>query len=364
MIKLPSALYVHIPFCEKICHYCDFPKLQYFRRFAFAYLESLKEELIHYQPYGLKTIYVGGGTPTALEDDLFKQLLNLLAPFSNGVKEYTFEANPESLSEEKIKLMHQYGVNRLSIGVQTTDDRLLKKLNRQHTFNDVQKAVKLLKDYGFDNLNVDLILGLPHTSQRLLAKDLDNILSLGIQHISCYALSLHPHTVLYNRGYRELSEDQMRDYYDTVEAVLTKHHFIHYEVSNYCLSGYECIHNYTYWRNEQYYGVGLGAAGYLGNIRYKNTLNLNKYLKNLFIDEKEQLQQHDRLVYQIMLNLRTLEGLSLIKLKADFGVDLYQDKKATIDDFINRKYLVLEDENLKPTYEGMMILDTIILKLI
>lgn len=364
MIKPASALYIHIPFCEKICHYCDFPKLQYFRKFAICYLQSLSQELAQYQPHDLETIYVGGGTPSALEVDLFQQLLEIIAPFAAGVKEYTFEVNPESLSDKKMLLMRQYGVNRLSLGLQTTDDLLLKIINRQHSFGDVQKTVVALKQHGFTNLNVDLILGLPQTSQRLLNKDLVNIMSLGVQHVSCYALSLHPHTVLFNQGYRELSGDQMREYYDTVESVLGNNRFIHYEVSNYCLPGYESKHNYTYWRNAQYYGVGLGAAGYLGSIRYKNTLNFDKYLRNQYIDEKEQLTQHDRFVYQIMLNLRTIEGLSLLQLKEDFGVDLYQDKKALIDDLIESKFLFLEQDILKPTYQGMMILDTIVLQLI
>lgn len=359
-----KSLYIHIPFCEKICDYCDFTKLQYFRNFAVLYLQALKNELVLYEPSFLKTIYVGGGTPTALDLDLFQQLLEIIAPYSDGVIEYTFEANPESLSLDKIKLMKYFGVNRVSIGVQTTNDKILKQINRHHCFSDVQTAIKNLKEVGINNINVDLILGLPHASKRVLVNDLANILSLSVQHISCYGLTIHPHTVLYNQGHREIEEDQMREYYDIVVKKLTQNNFIHYEVSNFCLPNYESKHNLTYWRNEHYYGLGLGASGYLDNIRYKNTINLDKYLKNQFINEKEVLNEHDIFVYQIMLNLRTTEGLSLKKLKEEYSYDLYEDKKSIVEQLIKQKYLLLEDENLKPTYNGMMILDTIVLQLI
>lgn len=364
MTEKVKALYIHIPFCEKICDYCDFPKLQYFRNFAISYLVVLKNELEQYTPHDLETIYVGGGTPTALEADLFKQLLDIIKPYSLGIKEYTFEANPESLTDDKIVLLREYGVNRISLGVQSTNDNLLKKINRAHRFSEVQKVVASLKNHGFNNINVDLILGLPNATKKLLSQDLENVLALGIQHISCYSLMLHPHTVLFNQGFRELSPDQSREYYDLVEQALLKHGFIHYEVSNYSLPGFAAKHNFAYWRNEHYYGVGLGAAGYLGNVRYKNTLNLEKYLKGTYIAEKEQLSIHDCFVYQVMLNLRTVEGLSLKYIKQQFAIDLYKEKKKIIDEFIANGYLMLVNENLIPTYQGMMILDTIILQLI
>ena len=311
----------------------------------------------------IETIYVGGGTPTALEADLFKQLLDIIKPYSLGIKEYTFEANPESLTDDKIVLLREYGVNRISLGVQSTNDNLLKKINRAHRFSEVQKVVASLKNHGFNNINVDLILGLPNATKKLLSQDLENVLALGIQHTLLF-LTLHPHTVLFNQGFRELSPDQSREYYDLVEQALLKHGFIHYEVSNYSLPGFAAKHNFAYWRNEQYYGVGLGAAGYLGNVRYKNTLNLEKYLKGMYIAEKEQLSIHDCFVYQVMLNLRTVEGLSLKYIKQQFTIDLYKEKKKIIDEFIANGYLMLVNENLIPTYQGMMILDTIILQLI
>ena len=360
----PRSLYIHIPFCNKICDYCDFIKLQYFRKFAVSYLEALKEELASYDIKDLLTIYVGGGTPTALEDDLFEELLKIINPYNRGVKEYTFEANPESLTESKIKLLKEYGVNRISLGVQSTDNKVLKAINREHDYEDVKRAIVCLKQYDIDNINVDLILGLPHSSKSLLKKDLENLTKLGIKHISCYGLTIHPHTVLYNQGYKELEDDEMRELYDLVHNYLKDKGFVHYEVSNWAKEGYESLHNMTYWRNKQYYGCGLGAAGYIGDIRYKNTVNLDKYLKGEYILEKEELTIKDKYNYEIMLVLRCIHaGLNFKKIKEEYGVDLYQ-KQDVIKKFVNEGYLTFTDGVAYPSYEGMMILDTIILALI
>ena len=348
-----KSLYIHIPFCNKICDYCDFTKLQYFRNLAVKYLDALKEELNSYQIEDLKTIYVGGGTPTALEDDLFEQLLKIIDRYSNGIQEYTFEANPESLSLNKIKMLKAHAVNRVSLGVQTTDDKILKAVNRDHSFAQVKEAIENLKEVGIDNINVDLILGLPHTSEKILRRDLENILSLDVKHISCYGLTVNPHTVLFNKGFKEPEGDVLRAFYDIVEETLTRNGFVHYEVSNWAKPGYQSEHNLTYWRNEQYYGCGLGASGYLGNIRYKNTVNLSEYLNHNYISEKEQVTDKDKRTYQIMLNLRTIEGLD---------IPFVKDKE--IDELISSGLLRKENNRLIPTYEGMMVLDQIILKLI
>ena len=349
------SLYIHIPFCNKICDYCDFTKLQYFRKFAISYLDALKDELASYNIGKLKTIYVGGGTPTALEDDLFLELLKIINPYKEGVKEYTFEANPESLSLEKIKMLKEHGVNRVSLGIQTTNDKILQAVNRDHSFEQVKTAIKNLKEQGIDNINVDLILGLPHTSKKILEDDIKNVLSLDVKHISCYGLIINPHTVLFNKGFEEPSGDKLRQYYDIVENILKENGFIHYEVSNWSKPGYQSEHNLTYWRNEQYYGVGLGASGYIGETRYKDTINLSQYLTRAFISEKEKVSDKDKLTYQIMLNLRTIEGLD---------IKYVQDKESIVDELVKEGLLIKEQNKLVPTYEGMMILDQIILKLL
>ena len=349
------SLYIHIPFCNKICDYCDFTKLQYFRNFAVSYLKALKDELASYKIKNLKTIYVGGGTPTALEDDLFLELLQMIDPYKKGAKEYTFEANPESLSLNKIKMLKEHGVNRISLGVETTNDKILKAVNREHTFEQVKTAIKNLKDNDIDNINVDLILGLPPSSKKILKEDLKNVLSLDIKHISCYGLTVNPHTALFNKGFKEPESDVLRDFYDETEQTLKENGFIHYEVSNWAKPGYQSEHNLTYWRNEQYYGAGLGASGYIKDIRYKNTVNLSQYLKRAFIAEKEKVSDKDKITYQIMLNLRTIEGL-------DFS--FVKNKEKEVAELIADGLLIKDNNCIIPTYEGMMVLDQIILALI
>ena len=360
-----TSLYIHIPFCTAICNYCDFPKLQYFRNFAIKYLEALEKELNQVvDNKDLKTIYVGGGTPTSLEDDLFLKLLEMIEPFSKKVEEYTFEANPESLSINKLEMMKKYHVSRISLGVESTDDNILKMLNRKHTFIDVINAVNNIKKVGIDNYNLDLILGLPHVSKDLLKKDLENILSLSPQHISTYSLTVHPNTVFYLNKIKEPEDDFSRELYDYINDELVKHDYIHYEVSNFAKKGYESKHNFVYWKNEQYYGVGLAAAGYIDNYRYKNTDNFDKYIKGINEKEVEELSLKDVEEYQIMLNLRTNIGIDLSLFKDIFNKDLYITRKEIIDNYISQNYLFIRDNHLIASHAGMMILDRIILDLI
>ena len=364
-MKTAKALYIHIPFCEHICDYCDFTKLQYFTIFAKPYLKHLKEELDSYHiDHQLETIYVGGGTPTSLEDDLFVELLKIIEPYSKGIKEYTFECNPESLSDNKLKTMKQYGVNRISIGVESTNDEILKSINRHHTYADVKNAILRAQKYGFDNINVDLILGLPGSNLTQLKVDLDNLLSLGVQHLSCYSLTVHPNTVFFLKNISEPMSDQAREYYDLVHNTLKEHGFIHYEVSNWALPEKESAHNMVYWKNEEYYGVGLGASGYLNGVRYTNTKSITKYLKGKKRDIEEIVSKQDNIEYQIMLNLRTVNGLSLKEFEDKFGYDLLKVKEKEINKMISSGLLELKEYNLVATYEGMMVLDTIILDLI
>ena len=362
--NLPKALYIHIPFCESICDYCDFTKLQYFHSFAEKYLVALKKELEEtVANKEIETIYIGGGTPTSISDDQFETLLKMVEPYSKSVKEYTIEGNPESLSLSKIKLMKKYGINRVSIGVESTDDKILKAINRKHTFNDVKVAVNNLRINGIDNINLDLIIGLPNVSFKMLEKDIKNILSLNPRHISCYSLTVHEHTVFHINKIEEPEEDFAYEAYRVIDSLLTQRGYEHYEVSNWAQKGYESKHNLTYWNNETYYGIGLGASGYISNIRYKNTTNFNKYIS--FINEKEQeiVSKEDEKQYEIMLRLRTKFGINLDEFKAKYGVDLYESHKKVVDEYIDGGYLNLAGGILSPTFEGMMILDKIYLDL-
>jgi len=359
-----SSLYVHIPFCNKICDYCDFTKLQYFHNYADKYLDVLSKEIAStVKNKKLKTIYIGGGTPSSLSLDQLKRLLDMLAPYAKAVEEYSFECNPDSIDIDKIKLLKKYGINRISIGVESTDDKILASINREHTFNDVKHAISLYREIGIDNINVDLILGLPNVTLKMLEKDLENILELSPKHISAYSLTVHPNTVFYINGINEPSSSFSRAAYDLVHKKLISKGYIHYEISNFALPGYESKHNLTYWKNEQYYAVGLGASGYEDNTRYKNTINITKYLSGNVERENEIVDEKSNEEYFIMLNLRTIYGLDLKRYYLLFNKDLYAHKKNVIDDLIKHKLLTMKNDILAPTYEGMMVLDQILLKL-
>lgn len=361
----PLSLYIHIPFCQRICDYCDFSKLQYFRFIAEKYLIALKKQIdLEVDNKDLKTIYVGGGTPTCLEDDLFLKLLDILKPFTKKVIEYTFEANPESLSFNKLKMMKEYGVNRISLGVESTDDNVLKAINRSHSYQDVIDAVNRIKEVGITNFNIDLILGLPNVSMKMLEKDIDNILKLNPNHISTYSLTIHPHTVFYLNKVDEPSEDFSYEAYKMIHQKLLDNGYIHYEVSNFSKENYQSQHNFTYWKNERYYGIGLGASGYINNTRYKNTTNLDKYLKCQFIKEEEIVTLKDEEEYFIMLNLRTNEGVDLDIYNKLYNKDLLRTRKDVIEQYIKGNYLYISHQKLIATFDGMMILDKIILDLI
>ena len=360
----PKSLYIHIPFCESICDYCDFAKLQYFHSFAEQYLIALKKELIGtVDNKELDTIYIGGGTPTSLDDKQFESLLKMVRPYSKAIKEYTIEANPESLSLSKIKLMKEYGVNRVSIGVESTDDKILKSINRKHTFSDVKKAVELLRENGIDNINLDLIIGLPNVSEKMLLKDIKNILSLNPMHISCYSLTVHEHTVFHINGIEEPVEEYAFECYKLIDEFLQKEGYVHYEVSNWSRLGYMSQHNLTYWRNQRYYGIGLAASGYIDNIRYKNTTNFNEYINFVNKKETEIVSNIDEKEYEIMLRLRTIEGLNLDDFHTKFGIDLLKEKEQEIKQYISQGYLTLDNGVIRPTFSGMMILDKIVIDL-
>lgn len=360
-----KSLYIHIPFCERLCDYCDFTKLQYFRSFAEPYIKELIKEIESYKiDHQLETIYIGGGTPTCLDDDLFEELLTHLKKYTLGVKEYTVECNPESLDEKKLSIMKNNGVNRLSIGVESTNNEILKMINRNHTFEDVKLAISRAKDMGFDNLNVDLILGLPNVTKSLLKKDIRNILNLDVNHISCYSLTVHENTVFGINGIEEPNSDFARDMYDMVNEELNKKGFTHYEISNWAKEDKASLHNMTYWKDEEYYGVGLGASGYLGKYRYTNTKSINTYLDGKYIQEKEFVSIDEDKEYYIMLNLRTINGINYQKYYEKFQEEFKAKHSSTISRLVNEGLLQESEEGIKPTYEGMMVLDTMILDLI
>lgn len=360
-----NGLYVHIPFCGAICHYCDFVKFVYEKKWVKPYISALHEDLQRFEvPFNLHTIYVGGGTPSALSYYELKALLELLKPYTAQLKEYTFEANIESITAAKLLLLQKYGVNRLSIGVQSTNDQRLDEMNRKHTYKDIKVKLNLVKQTGFTNFSVDLIYGLPNQSEEELAKDIENILLINPPHLATYALTIEPNTVAFIKKWPTITDEKSRKMYDQILFRLRRHGYERYEVSNFAKPGFESIHNMLYWRNQNYYGIGLGAAGYVGNQRYiikgglKNYLRLNSRLENEIITPTMFIEEY------FMLNLRLQSGFSVADFSLKTGVDFEKVYSNQIKELITTKLVTLNEGIFKCTDEGIMLLDTVVLTLI
>lgn len=358
------ALYVHIPFCEHICPYCDFTKLFYNERFAKPYLEELFKELDSYHINKVKTIYIGGGTPTSLDDEDFEMLLKRVKPFLSESGEFTVEANVENLSTAKLDIMTRYGVTRLSIGVESTQNSRLKEIGRCHTYEDAITVVNEAKKHNFDSINVDLIYGFEGQSIQDLENDLKNILALDVDHISIYSLIVAPGTVFHNMKYKEQNEEDSAKYYELIVKTLREHGYKRYEVSNFARNEKYAEHNLTYWHDEEYYGVGLGASGYVNGVRYENTKSLDKYLSGDYIVSKEIVTKEKDFEYYLLTNLRLESGFLRKDFIDRFGVDFVIEYSERIAPFIKSKDIIVTKDRVFLSDNGLLIMDYILRKII
>ncbi len=355
------SIYIHIPFCTSICSYCDFCKIIYNEKYISNYLEMLEKEIKErYRGEKVKTIFIGGGTPTSLSYDELKRLFDIINIFDIEEKvEFTIESNIESIDEDKLKLMNIYGVNRISIGVESFDDNTLKLLGRRHNKEDILNKIELVKKY-FDNINIDLIYA-AYNDINILKNDIDNFLKLDIPHISTYSLIIEDNTILKINGMNNIDEDLDYDMYKYIEKTLENNNYIHYEISNYAKKGYKSKHNLVYWDNDDYYGFGLSSTSYIDNIRRVNTKNLSKYLRGEFISNEELEGTSIRMENEVMLGLRKIEGIDINKFKDRYGKDI--EDVFNIDDFIRDNYLVKDNNYLRINKEYMYISNEIISRL-
>lgn len=357
----PNSLYVHVPFCRHICAYCDFPKVIYNDAWVKSYLGALFFELEQRKiPKGLNTIYIGGGTPTSLGESDLDTLLGALRPYLAEPYEFSIEANPETMTLEKAKILAKHGVNRVSIGMQTTSSRLLKLLGRAHDEEDVRRSIALLREAGIANINVDLMYGLPFESEEELRKDLNAIESFDVPHISAYSLILEEGTAFYVKGIKPLDDDAQQDQFGIVREFLETHGWKRYEISNFARPGYECRHNLTYWHDEPYYAIGLGASGYVGDTRYVNTKNLQKYLNHVYAGEIETLSKESMIEDFLLTNLRLVEGFDPNVFKKRFGIDFLEAYHDKIRELADRGLLIVSPTRVKATSRGLDLLDTIL----
>lgn len=357
---MPSSLYIHIPFCKKICSYCDFPKVLYAQDWAFSYVNDLIKDIKALKGK-YQTIYVGGGTPTALSLDLLDKLLSVLNEKLEPNGEFSIESNPETIDESVLSILKKNGVNRLSIGIQTSSKKWLAYLGRTHTFEKGKDAVELAKKMGFSNINVDMMYGFEGQTEKELKEDLDNFLSLSVPHISCYGLIIEDGTILKSKNAKE-DEDLQGEFYEIIVSFFRKHGYKRYEISNFALDGCECKHNLTYWKDEEYDALGLGASGYKDNIRYTYTKSLSSYLKEKKKEYEEKINSKEDVKYFLTTNLRLEDGFELETFKKRFGFSFIDRYEKEIDKLKKEGLLSIDSTRCKASDKGMILLDRILLE--
>lgn len=356
---MTTSAYIHIPFCNNICTYCDFCKRYNYDYIIDKYLEALETDIKdNYHGEILKTIYIGGGTPSCLNIQELTKLMKIIKLLKLDKEyEFTFECNPENITEEKLVLLKENGVNRISLGVESTHNKYLKYLGRKHDFKMVKEKIKLIKKY-INNINVDLIYALPNENINELKSDLEKLVKLDVNHISTYSLEIHDNTILGIKKTKSISEDLDSDMYNLICDYLKKNNFIHYEVSNFCKLDKHSLHNLTYWKNKEYYGFGLGASGYINNIRYDNTRSMINYINGNRIINKEKLTLHDKISYELILGFRLINGINKKEFKDKYGLELID--QYNISELINKGYLIDDGLNIKVSYDKIYIENSIL----
>lgn len=360
------GIYIHIPFCRKICNYCDFYKMVVSDKFKDEYIDYLIKDLrlsvSLYKLDEVDTIYIGGGTPSCLMLESLKKLFDELSSLFDlrRLKEFTIEANPEDLTVDFIKLISEYYVSRISIGVQTFNNKCDSVLGRVTDYEKLSNSVKILNEYNLTNYSFDLIYAVPNTSLDDLEKDIQKLISLKPKHISTYSLILEERTILYHRylnnEFSTIDESMDRKMYDYILDTLRKYDFNQYEISNYSLPGYESKHNLIYWNSDEYLGIGAGASSFWKNKRFTKIANIKKYYQK--IDKKEEpveeyeVLDKDRLMEDyLMLGLRKINGINILDFSDKFKINIFE-KFSKIQELISDGSLIFENNLLRihPNY--------------
>lgn len=365
----PRAAYVHIPFCTQICHYCDFSKVFIKNQPVDDYLRALLEEIRAYEPGPVDTLYIGGGTPSALSAAQLEFLLEGLASIFDisQVQEWTLEANPGDLSQDKIEVMANAGLNRISLGVQTFNDRELRQIGRMHQEKDIYENIDRLKAAGFHNISIDLIYALPNQTMEQVKTNVQKALALDIPHMSLYSLILENHTVFMNRmrrGQLNLPQEDLEvDMFHYIINSLKEAGYDHYEISNFCRPGYESRHNLMYWDNAEYYGLGAGASGYLNGVRYRNHGPIRHYLNAVEAGNarvyEEKLSLKEQMEEELFLGLRKRAGVSIQRFEQKFQRSFEEVYGAIVAQMLEEGLLIREGDRLRTSQKGLFLGDTV-----
>lgn len=363
-----AGLYFHIPFCKRICAYCDFfrsAELQYMDSVVEAMHNELDEQSGYLNDKKIRTIYFGGGTPSLLPPvELQHFIAHATDVFDcNDCDEVTVEANPDDISVEYVKALRQTAVNRVSLGVQSFDDYELRFMNRRHTAEEAATAVKRLQDGGIDNITIDLIFGVDGFGDEVLERSINKALSLGVQHISAYHLTIEPATTFYRRmergQMREVAEECSEQEYLLIEKRLCAAGFEHYEVSNYALKGYRSQHNSSYWSGAEYLGIGAGAHSFNGAERHWSVQSLPEYIVRREY-ESEILTAKDHYNEYVMTSLRRCEGVDLEHIQNCFGEQRLKELLGIAQRWIVSGDLVVDGHNLRIPTSRFMLSDAVI----
>jgi putative oxygen-independent coproporphyrinogen III oxidase len=363
-----NSVYIHIPFCQQICHYCDFTKFFYNEKAADDYITALAKE-INTQVAGehnpVKTIFIGGGTPTALSHQQLKRLLEMVQKKFDvfNCEEYTIEANPGDFDPEKAKLLKEYGVNRVSLGVQVFDDAMLEELGRVHRVRDVYKTIDILKQQDLTNISLDLIYALPKQTAQHFEKTVTEALTFDLPHYSAYSLQIEPKTIFYNRFkkgqlHRPTQEEEVL-MYEVLQAKMWQNGNRQYEISNFAKPGFESKHNLTYWNNDYYYGFGAGASGYIPGKRTLNLRPLPAYIKQAMADgnpvlKVDQITLKEQIEEELFLGLRKLKGINKHDFQQKYGFSYDLLYKQQILELEQKGWLVEEGDYIHLTEQGLL----------
>ena len=359
------GVYIHIPFCKQKCYYCDFVSFANQKLLQKEYFKQLKNEIKNFifkNEYEVSTIYIGGGTPSFVDEIFIKEVLELIP--KNNAKEITIEVNPGTVNFEKLKLYKEIGINRLSIGLQSTQNRLLKQIGRIHTFEDFLNTYKMAQQVGFNNINIDLMIGLPNQTIADIKQSLETVIKLNPKHISVYSLIIEENTriakLVENEELKLPDEETERNMYWYVKNYLELNGYIHYEISNFAQKGYESKHNMDCWNQEEYIGFGLAAHSYLNNTRFSNTTDLKKYIengsknefdKNIIIQEVQ--EDYSKKQEYMLLGLRKIDGVSIQKFKNKFGDNPLFLFRKELNKLVDEGLLIVENDNIKLTNKGI-----------
>lgn len=362
------GIYIHIPFCKKKCNYCDFYSIKCDDEIESRYIKSLIKEIKSYSnmKYIVDTIYIGGGTPTVIKPENIEQIIyeikNTFEVDENS--EISSEANPNTLTAENLAIYKKSGINRLSIGIQSLNDEILRKIGRLHNSNEAIMAIKRAKEFGYENINVDVMFNIPSQTIIDIENTITKIIKEDVKHISFYSLKLEKGTPMFlmEKEHKIImpEENTEREMYYTGRNIMENNQISQYEISNFAKKGFECKHNLKYWNQEEYIGLGPSAHSFLNKERYSNPSDLNLYCsgaeQNIFNRTTQEVLDYNAYEFEyIMLKLRLTHGLDIIKFNQKFNINFNVKYSTQIKYLVENKLLIYNEDNIRLTQLGMDI---------